>query len=109
MPTSEADFLRRLEAVSAATEAMLKSLLAESALAGEIARPARLLAAMRHATAGGKRLRPFLVIESASLFGVSEAQALPAAAAFECVHCYSLVHDDLPAMDDDDLRRGQPT
>jgi farnesyl diphosphate synthase len=54
-------------------------------------------------------LRPFLVVESAALFGVNEHQSLPAAAAFECVHCYSLVHDDLPAMDDDDLRRGRPT
>ncbi|MDQ0510502.1 polyprenyl synthetase family protein [Ancylobacter amanitiformis] len=70
----------------------------------------RLAAAMRHAAlAGGKRLRPFLVIESAALFGVARTAALPAAAALECVHCYSLVHDDLPAMDDDDLRRGQPT
>ncbi len=63
---------------------------------------------MRHATAGGKHLRPFLLIESAALFGIPEAKALPTAAAFECVHGYSLVHDDLPAMDDDDLRRGQP-
>ena len=109
MPAPEADFLRRLEAVSAATEAVLKSSLEEAALAGEIARPARLLAAMRYATEGGKRLRPFLVVETAALFGVPQPQALPAAAAFECVHCYSLVHDDLPAMDDDDLRRGRPT
>nr|WP_248310357.1 farnesyl diphosphate synthase [Bosea sp. 117] len=71
---------------------------------------ARLAAAMRHATlGGGKRLRPFLLVESAALFGVAMEEALPAAAALECVHCYSLVHDDLPAMDDDDLRRGQPT
>ncbi|WP_428031028.1 polyprenyl synthetase family protein [Ancylobacter sp.] len=70
----------------------------------------RLAAAMRHATlAGGKRLRPFLVIESAALFGVPAAAAMPAAAALECIHCYSLVHDDLPAMDDDDMRRGKPT
>lgn len=70
----------------------------------------RLRAAMRHAAlAGGKRLRPFLVIHSAALFGVSLEAALPTAAALECVHCYSLVHDDLPAMDDDDMRRGQPT
>ena len=70
----------------------------------------RLRAAMRHAAlAGGKRLRPFLVIQSAGLFGVSLDAALPTAAALECVHCYSLVHDDLPAMDDDDMRRGQPT
>jgi farnesyl diphosphate synthase len=65
---------------------------------------------MRHgALAGGKRLRPFLVVESAALFGVAAAAAMPAAAALECIHCYSLVHDDLPAMDNDDLRRGQPT
>ncbi len=70
----------------------------------------RLAQAMRHAAlGGGKRLRPFLVIETAGLFGVAPADALPTAAALECVHCYSLVHDDLPAMDDDDLRRGLPT
>ena len=72
--------------------------------------PARIGEAMRYATlGGGKRFRPFLVIETAGLFGVSELQALNAAAAVECIHCYSLVHDDLPAMDDDDLRRGRPT
>lgn len=65
--------------------------------------------AMRHAADGGKRLRGFLVIESAALFGLSEEAALPAAAAIEAIHAYSLVHDDLPCMDDDDLRRGQPT
>ena len=65
---------------------------------------------MRHAAlGGGKRLRPFILIESARLFGRTTTQALGAAAALECVHCYSLVHDDLPAMDDDDLRRGRPT
>ncbi len=70
----------------------------------------RLSDAMRYAALGpGKRIRPFLLIESAALFGIAEATALPAAAALECVHCYSLVHDDLPAMDDDDLRRGRPT
>ncbi len=70
----------------------------------------RLYDAMRYACLnGGKRLRPFLVLESASLFDVPRARALRAAAAIEFVHCYSLVHDDLPAMDDDDLRRGQPT
>ena len=66
--------------------------------------------AMRYAALGtGKRLRPFLLIETAAMFGVVRAAALPAACALECVHCYSLVHDDLPAMDDDDLRRGRPT
>ena len=65
---------------------------------------------MRYAALGaGKRLRPFLVIESARLFNVPPASALRVGAALECVHCYSLVHDDLPAMDDDDLRRGKPT
>ena len=65
---------------------------------------------MRHGVLnGGKRLRPFLVLESAALFGHDGEEALRVAAALECVHCYSLIHDDLPAMDDDDLRRGQPT
>jgi len=66
--------------------------------------------AMRYTTlGGGKRLRPFLVYESARLFDVPDVQALRAGAALELIHCYSLVHDDLPAMDDDDLRRGKPT
>jgi farnesyl diphosphate synthase len=70
----------------------------------------RLVEAMAYAVLnGGKRLRPLLVFASAGLFGVAEEAALRVAAALECVHCYSLVHDDLPAMDDDDLRRGKPT
>jgi farnesyl diphosphate synthase len=70
----------------------------------------RLFEAMRYAVfAGGKRFRPFLVCESARLFAVANEAALRVAAAVECVHTYSLVHDDLPCMDDDDLRRGQPT
>lgn len=74
------------------------------------AAPDRLREAMRHALlGGGKRLRPFLVIESAKLFGVDTEQAGAAAAAIECVHCYSLAHDDLPAMDNDELRRGRPS
>ena len=64
---------------------------------------------MRYATNGGKRLRGFLALESAALFDVPADRTLFAAAAVECLHAYSLVHDDLPAMDDDDLRRGQPT
>ena len=77
---------------------------------GEITRPSRLLAAMRHGVLnGGKRLRPLLVMESAALFDADAGDALRVAAALECVHCYSLIHDDLPSMDDDDLRRGQPT
>jgi farnesyl diphosphate synthase len=103
-------FANRLAATAAETDALLGRLLAAQPADGETSRPARLLAAMRHsALAGGKRLRPFLVTESAALFGVPRPQALMAGAALECVHCYSLVHDDLPAMDDDDLRRGQPT
>jgi len=71
---------------------------------------ARVFEAMRYASlAPGKRLRPFLVLASARLFGVSERSALQVAAAIELVHSYSLVHDDLPAMDDSDLRRGRPT
>ena len=65
--------------------------------------------AMRYATSGGKRLRAFLVLESARLHGISEAQAIWPATAIEAMHAYSLVHDDLPCMDDDDLRRGMPT
>ena len=64
---------------------------------------------MRYATGGGKRLRGFLALESAALFDVPVEQALYSAAAVECLHAYSLVHDDLPCMDDDDFRRGQPT
>ncbi|MEL7182378.1 MAG: polyprenyl synthetase family protein, partial [Pseudomonadota bacterium] len=65
--------------------------------------------AMRYAVGGGKRLRAYLALEAASLFDVPRDRALRAAAAIECVHAYSLIHDDLPCMDDDDLRRGQPT
>lgn len=70
----------------------------------------RIYDAMRYTTlGGGKRLRPFLIMQSARLFDVPEPCALRAGAALELIHCYSLVHDDLPAMDDDDLRRGKPT
>jgi len=70
----------------------------------------RVAEAMRYAClSGGKRLRPFLVVAGAEMFDVPRAAALQAAAAVEMIHCYSLVHDDLPAMDDDDLRRGRPT
>jgi farnesyl diphosphate synthase len=70
----------------------------------------RLIQAMRYsALAPGKRLRPFLTVTSANLFGVSSSSALQAAAAIEFIHTYSLIHDDLPAMDNDDMRRGQPS
>jgi geranylgeranyl diphosphate synthase type II len=73
------------------------------------ARPARLHAAMRYSLeAGGKRLRPVLTLAAADLFG-AKADALPAAVGLECLHTYSLIHDDLPCMDNDDLRRGRPT
>ena len=71
--------------------------------------PGALAAAMRYAVTGGKGLRGFLVLESARLHRIGPDDAAPAAAAIECLHAYSLVHDDLPCMDDDDLRRGQPT
>src|SRR4029078_5909764 len=107
---STSAFAARLDAVAAEIDDLLDRLLAGERETSEIARPARLLEAMRYATlGGGKRLRPFLVAESAALFGVAHERALMAGAALECVHCYSLVHDDLPAMDNDDLRRGQPT
>lgn len=71
---------------------------------------ADLMRAMRHAAlANGKRMRPFYVIETGAMFNAPEKSLLRAGAALECVHCYSLIHDDLPCMDDDDFRRGQPT
>jgi farnesyl diphosphate synthase len=70
----------------------------------------RLTEAMRYAALGpGKRLRPFFALEAANLFDIEERPVLRAACALECVHAYSLVHDDLPCMDDDDVRRGRPT
>jgi farnesyl diphosphate synthase len=78
--------------------------------AADGAAQSRLFEAMRYSTlAGGKRLRPFLVLAGADLFDVPRPYVLPTATAIEMVHTYSLVHDDLPAMDNDDLRRGQPT
>jgi farnesyl diphosphate synthase len=106
----EAVFQQRLAQIAQDTQALLDRLLGSAPIEGEQARPARLIEAMRYASlGGGKRLRPFLVVESAALFGVSRQNSLMAGAALECVHCYSLVHDDLPAMDNDDLRRGRPT
>jgi farnesyl diphosphate synthase len=103
-----AEFSTRLADCAARTEAMLDRVLGAAALSGEIARPKRLIDAMRYATlGGGKRLRPFLLMESARMFGAEEAGIVRAGAALELVHCYSLAHDDLPAMDDDDIRRGR--
>lgn len=104
------DFTTVLAIRAAQVEDMLEQLLDQRLRSGEIARPERLMAAIRHGVLnGGKRLRPFLVMEAAALFNADEQAACRVAAALECIHCYSLVHDDLPAMDDDDLRRGQPT
>jgi len=109
-PASSASFAARLDAIARDLESLLDRLLASGAEAVEISRPRRLLDAMRYGSlGGGKRLRPFLVVESAALFGVPLGNALMAGAALECIHCYSLIHDDLPAMDNDDLRRGRPT
>lgn len=88
----------------------LERCLETQALNGPYAAPERLAAAMRYgALNGGKRLRPLLVAETAGVFGIKPEAAMPAAVAVELIHCFSLVHDDLPAMDDDDLRRGKPT
>ena len=104
------EFAAKLDAVAAETDDLLDRLLSGEAQADEIARPVRLLEAMRYASlGGGKRLRPFLLVETAALFKAPRERALLAGAALECVHCYSLAHDDLPAMDNDDLRRGRPT
>jgi farnesyl diphosphate synthase len=100
-------FPQELKRVAALLEIRLDQLLKpEPAQSGQ----ARLIEAMRYGVLdGGKRLRPFLLVETARLFGVAEDAAIEAGMALECVHCYSLMHDDLPAMDDDKLRRGRPT
>ncbi|HVW55622.1 MAG TPA: farnesyl diphosphate synthase [Rhizobiaceae bacterium] len=103
-------FLEALARNALRVEAFLRAALEDRPEGGEIMRPARLMQAVRHGVLnGGKRFRPFLVMESAALFEADGNAAVRAAAALECVHCYSLIHDDLPAMDDDDLRRGLPT
>ncbi|NCT12958.1 MAG: polyprenyl synthetase family protein, partial [Rhodobacterales bacterium] len=91
----------KLEAARGLAEALIAQALAGVALP--------VAEAMGYAVRGGKGLRGFLAVESARLCGFDAVQAGPAAAAIECIHAYSLVHDDLPCMDDDDLRRGQPT
>lgn len=96
------DFAKALARAAALVEAYLQAAIA--------AQPASTIRdAMAYAAQGGKGFRGFLVLESARLHDLGEAQALTAAAAIEAIHAYSLIHDDLPAMDDDDLRRGQPT
>lgn len=101
------DFPTRLAAFAEEIEIELDEVLS---LATEPTPPPRLLDAMRHATlGGGKRIRPFLVVEAAHFLGGDRSAAVRAGAAIELLHVYSLVHDDLPAMDDDDVRRGKPT
>jgi farnesyl diphosphate synthase len=103
-------FENRLGAVARDVHALLGDLLTQTPLPGEIARPAVLVDAMRHgALNGGKRLRPFLTVEAARLLGASGPGVLRAACAVELIHAYSLVHDDMPCMDNDVLRRGKPT
>lgn len=100
-----ADFEKRLKQVADKITVVLDQLIPPAQ-----GPEADLMRAMRHAAlADGKRMRPFFVLETGRLFGASEKALLRTAAALECVHTYSLVHDDLPCMDDDDLRRGQPT
>ena len=108
--TAARDFAAKLDQTADDTEAVLTKVLGDGVLPDEIARPKRLMDAMRYSSlGGGKRLRPFLVVESAAVFGVHREPALLVGAALECIHCYSLIHDDLPAMDNSDLRRGRPT
>ena len=108
--TALSDFASRLDRTAEETEALLARLLSDALMADEIVRPKRLIEAMRYSSlGGGKRLRPFLVVESAAVFDVPREGALLAGAALECIHCYSLIHDDLPSMDNSDLRRGRAT
>ncbi|MCS3445337.1 MULTISPECIES: polyprenyl synthetase family protein [Bradyrhizobium] len=110
MTTGTAEFSKRLDQTAEDTEALLAKLLSDATESDEIVRPKRLIEAMRYSSlGGGKRLRPFLVVESAAVFGIPREAALLVGAALECIHCYSLIHDDLPAMDNSDLRRGRPT
>jgi farnesyl diphosphate synthase len=103
-------FALRLQQNAADIEQALDVLLKADRLAGPGQPPDRLIAAMRHgALEGGKRLRPFLLRQASEMFGKSAESSIAAAVCVELVHCYSLIHDDLPAMDDDDLRRGRPT
>lgn len=110
MSDEEQMFLEILVLRAQQVEGTLSALLDSQVREDEITRPHHLLAAMRHGVLnGGKRIRPFLVLESTAMLGGEDGAALRVAAALECLHSYSLIHDDLPSMDDDDLRRGLPT
>src|SRR5271166_1463451 len=107
---NESAFAAKLAETRAAIERELEDVLGVEPRPGEPARPGRLIAAMRYATlGGGKRLRAFLTVEAARALGRADKGPRRAGVAIECVHAYSLIHDDLPAMDDDDLRRGRPS
>src|SRR5579872_1644074 len=102
------------DSVTIADASAITTELTDAVLGGLLATPpgmeARVYEAMRYsALSPGKRLRPLLVLASSRLFGVAQTSALQVAAAIEMVHAYSLIHDDLPAMDNSDLRRGRPT
>jgi farnesyl diphosphate synthase len=104
------DFSADLTDLASAVETALDRQLDIARLSGPGPAADRLVAAMRHGSLeGGKRLRPLLVRQAGAIFNVPANQALTAGLAVEMVHCYSLIHDDLPAMDNDDLRRGRPT
>ena len=108
--TAPSEFAKLLDKTAEDTEILLSELLSDKLMPDEIVRPKRLVDAIRYSSlGGGKRLRPFLVVASSAVFGVQRQAALLAGAALECIHCYSLIHDDLPAMDNSDLRRGRPT
>ena len=103
------DIATRLADTADEVESALADLLPKQTSGGEPLAEARVIEAMRYACQGGKRLRAFLTLETAAAFGVARGRALRVACAIECIHAYSLVHDDLPSMDNDDLRRGRPT
>jgi len=112
IPSLTMTFLTEIDRIAGSVEKRLGEILTGKSrtTANERMAGVSLPEAMRYAAlGGGKRLRPFLLIQTAQLFDVPERAALNAACALECVHCYSLVHDDLPAMDDDAIRRGRPT
>src|SRR5258706_8488850 len=104
-PSGSFDLKRYLETRTDAVNRALDEFLPKAS-----AKPATIHKAMRYSLfAGGKRMRPALCLAAAAACGGNEAEAMPLACAVECIHTYSLVHDDLPAMDDDDFRRGKPT
>ncbi len=106
--TSTADTLNLNERIARAADLVTVAL--DELLPRSDGPEQRLMEAMRYAALGpGKRVRPFFALEAAKMFDLEERPVLRAACALECIHAYSLVHDDLPCMDDDDLRRGRPT